>query len=761
MAEQLLKKEGDINLGKRRQHWQAKHLNDDSWQTLHDDSRYFLHQAMSTPCLNVLEKAEGIWLQDDQGRRYMDFHGNNVHQVGFNHPHLNAALKQQLNDLSFCTRRYTNQVAVDCAKKLAELMPGDLNRVLFAPGGTSVVGMALKLARIVTGRHKVVSLWDSFHGASMDAIAVAGTHSFQQGLGPLLPGVERIPPATSYRGIWTKEKEDCQSETGSRGEKGGIGDKDSTKEYDDLAYADYLEYVLERDPEIGAFIAETVRNTDAQFPSKAYWQRVREICDRHNVLLILDEIPIALGRTGKMFAFEHYGVEPDILCLGKGLGGGIVPFAAMVTRDKFNIAEEVSLGHYTHEKSPLGAAAALATIEVIEQEALLEKVQQDEIYMRRALAQLQQKYELIGDVRGMGLLWGVELVEDRLSKTRANDAAEAVMYQCLSRGLSYKVSQGNVLQLSPPLIITREELDQALDILDQSLLAVSEEFGFTVHSIHANPYSKTESSPSEESQQKENAQKGVTVTNRLDLSGTFSMARQTGDDGQVVLSSTVPMSGLVSLNSDGIKVHHVPMITANQETFVKAGFGNLVTDFDQAEVDIVTWPKPGWREVVAGTGNEGGITEGEFVFTWEGDMAVARNHAVDGHYVTGWFTDPAQACFDASYQDKGHAYGGRRQIYVREANYHPDGSQIFYPQEGTPFIALLALPGDDVKPEDFVAFYCDGSFGVKIHPGIWHQPLFPLAERAVFNDKQGKVHACIAVDFVSEFDTYLSIALPK
>lgn len=724
MAEQLLKKEGDINLGERRQRWQAEYLNDNSRQILNDDSRYFLHQAMSTPCLNVLEKAEGIWLQDNQGRRYMDFHGNNVHQVGFNHPHINTALKQQLDELPFCTRRYTNQVAVNCAKKLAELMPGDLNRVLFAPGGTSVVGMALKLARIVTGRHKVVSLWDSFHGASMDAIAVAGTHSFQQGLGPLLPGVERIPPATRYRGIWTKEK------------PGNQGQLESTKEYDDLAYADYLEYVLERDPEIGAFIAETVRNTDAQFPSKAYWQRVREICDRHNVLLILDEIPIALGRLGKMFAFEHYGIEPDILCLGKGLGGGIVPFAAMVTRDQFNIAEEVSLGHYTHEKSPLGAAAALATIEVLEQEALLEKVQRDEAYMRQALIKLEQKYELIGDVRGMGLLWGIELVEDRISKKRASEAAEAVMYQCLSRGLSYKVSQGNVLQLSPPLIISREELDQALAILDQSLLAVSEAFGFTVH-------------------------QACTAGNGLNLSGTFSMVRKTGDDGQVIPSSTVPMSGLVSLNSDRIKVHHVPMITANQETFVEAGFGDIVADFDQAGVDIVTWPKPGWREVVEGTGNEGGITEGEFIFTWEGDMAVARNHAVDGHYVSGWFADPAQASFDARYQDKDQAYGGRRQIYVREANYHPDGSQIFYPQERTPFIALLALPGDDVKPEDFIAFYCDGSFGIKIHPGIWHQPLFPLAERAVFNDKQGRVHACIAVDFVSEFDTYLSIALPQ
>ncbi len=217
-------------------------------------------------------------------------------------------------------------------------------------------------------------------------------------------------------------------------------------------------------------------------------------------------------------------------------------------------------------------------------------------------------------------------------------------------------------------------------------------------------------------------------------------------------TSTIPMDGPVSINRDDIRIHDVPLVVATRETFEQAGYGKIETDFAAAEVDIVTWPKQGWREVVPGTGNEGGITQGEFVFTWEGDMAVARNHAVDGHYVTGWFTDPLTASFDSQNVDRSH-------IFVREANYHPDGSQIFFPQDGKAFVALLALPGDDVKPEDFVAFYCDGSFGIKIHPNIWHQPLFPIAERAVFDDKQGKVHACIAVDFVEEFSTYLKVPL--
>lgn len=355
-----------------------------------------------------------------------------------------------MDSLPFSPRRYTNIPAIECAKKLASLLPGDLNRVLFAPGGTSVVGMALKLARAVTGRYKVVSLWDSFHGASMDAIAVGGERVFRKGMGPLMPGVERIPPPVMYRSQF--------------------GNVDAVN---DVHYADYLEYVIEKEGEVGAFIAETIRNTDVQVPSKAYWKRVREICTRHGVLLILDEIPIAFGRTGKMFAFEHYELEPDIICLGKGLGAGIIPFAAMVARDKYNIAPEISLGHYTHEKSPLGAVAALAMMEYIEQHELLIKVEADGVFMKEQLSLLMNKYPLVGDIRGAGLLWGVELVRNRASKVPAIEEAEKIMYECLKNGLSFKVSQGNVLQLSPPLIITRDQLREAIGILDRALSTVS------------------------------------------------------------------------------------------------------------------------------------------------------------------------------------------------------------------------------------------------------------------------------------------------
>ncbi|NRF23501.1 aspartate aminotransferase family protein [Vibrio coralliilyticus] len=448
--------EGDVNTTPARQAWNAS-LNDERTQELlQRDSDVFLHQAMSTPCLDVLEAAEGIYIQDATGKKYMDFHGNNVHQLGYGHPHVIKRVTEQIANLPFSPRRFTNETAIQCAEKLSQICGGELNRVLFAPGGTSAIGMALKLARHVTGNFKVVSLWDSFHGASLDAISVGGEACFREGMGPLMAGVERIPPAVSYRGAFQHSSSDrC-----------------------DVHYADYLEYVIEKEGGIGAFIAEAVRNTDVQVPSKAYWKRIREICDKHNVMLIIDDIPNGMGRSGEWFTYQAYDIEPDILCIGKGFGGGLVPIAAMVTKDNYNTAEQISMGHYTHEKSPIGCAAALATMEAIEQEGLLEKVKDDSEFVRGKLLEMKEKYPVIGDVRGIGLLWGVELVTDRQTKQRAFDEAEAVLYQCLNNGLSFKVSQGNVIQLSPPLIISRQQLTEALAIFEEAIANVCNEHNY-------------------------------------------------------------------------------------------------------------------------------------------------------------------------------------------------------------------------------------------------------------------------------------------
>jgi len=441
--------EGDVNASSFREQWNKSISDNKTKEMLRQDNDSFLHQSLSTPCLDVIESAEGIYIINNTGKKYMDFHGNNVHQVGYGNEYVKEAVKKQIDTLPFCPRRYTNEKAIRLAEKLGELSPGNLNRVLLMPGGTTAVSTALKLARLVTGKHKIVTCWDSFHGASMDAISVGGEAQFRSYMGPLMPGVERIPPPSSYRGFFA----------------------DMGK--DDLFSAEYLEYVIEKEGDIGAFIAETIRNTDVQIPSKAYWKKVREICTKHGVILILDEIPIAFGRTGKMFTYENYDIEPDIVCLGKGLGAGMIPIAAIIARDDFNVAEDVALGHYTHEKGTLGSAAALAMLQFIEDKKLLAKVKEDEQFMQEQLSALKDKYSLIGDVRGVGLLWGIELVKDRKSKEKAIKESEAVMYECLNRGLSFKVSAGNVLQLSPPIIITREQLKEALTIVEAAIASVS------------------------------------------------------------------------------------------------------------------------------------------------------------------------------------------------------------------------------------------------------------------------------------------------
>lgn len=442
--------EGDVNQSSHRQDWQASHLDPQAEQMLQSDARGFLHQSLSTPCLNALTACQGIYLQDTQGRRYMDFHGNSVHQVGYGHPTVIRAIKDQLDQLPFCPRRYTNQVAVDLADRLAQISPGNLNKVLLAPGGTTAIGMALKLARIVTGRHKTLSMWDSFHGASLDAISIGGEATFRRDAGPLLPGCEHVPPPDSYRCLW-----ECAS-------RGGC----------DLKCASYIEYVLEKEQDVAALIAEPIRSTP-YVPPREYWQVVRRACDRHGTMLIFDEIYQGLGRTGAMFACEHFDVVPDMLVLGKGLGGGVLPVAALLAREELDVAGDRAIGHYTHEKSPVACAAALATLDVIADERLVARSRELGQHALGRLRQLMARHPSMGDVRGTGLLLGVELVQDRQSKERACDLAEKVMYRSLTKGLSFKLTMGNILLLTPPLTITREELDEAIDIIDACLTELS------------------------------------------------------------------------------------------------------------------------------------------------------------------------------------------------------------------------------------------------------------------------------------------------
>ena len=430
-----LSAEGDVNLSANRKGWQKAHVGAAARALLDEDARHFLHQSLSTPCLTAIKSAAGAWLETVDGKRILDFHGNSVHQLGHGHPRVVKAVKQALDTLPFSPRRYTNRYAVDLARRLCEL--SGLDKVLFAPGGAEAIGMALKLARLATGRHKTISMWDSFHGASLDAISIGGEAMFRSGIGPLMPGTEHVQPC---------DPRHCNF---------GCGGACSTR------CADYVDYVLAKEEDVAAVIVETVRSTDVQAPPRDYYRKLRKACDRHGALLILDEIPVCLGRTGAMFAYERYGIVPDMVVVGKGLGGGVFPMAALIARKGLDVAGDRALGHYTHEKSSVGCAAALAALDVIEKESLLKK---SAALGKRALARLKRiKHNSIVEARGVGLLLALELDDAGL--------AEEVLYRCLSRGLSFKVGQGTVLVLAPPLTISERDLDRALDIVEDALNA--------------------------------------------------------------------------------------------------------------------------------------------------------------------------------------------------------------------------------------------------------------------------------------------------
>ncbi|MCP4432001.1 MAG: aspartate aminotransferase family protein [Gammaproteobacteria bacterium] len=440
--------EGDVNSSPNRVEWQSRHINFEARQILDRDQKYFLRQSVSTPCLNTIRKAEGIWIEDHSGKRYMDFHGNNVHHIGYGHPRLIEAIHQQMLELSFAPRRYACEVAAELAEKLAEISPGRLSKILFTTGGSDAIEVALKMARVATGRFKTISFWDAFHGAGFGASSVGGEEMFRGGpVGPLLPGTEHVPPFGDYRNAWDVRE-------GSA----------------DLC-ARQIRYVLEKEGDVSAVIAEPTRAVPYIAPP-GFWQQVRKACDEFGALLIFDEIPTGLGKTGRLFACEYDQVVPDILVMGKSLGGGILPIASVLCKPELDLAEHYAYGHYTHEKNPVTTRAALTTIKIIEDEDLVANAATVGQYALERLQDMMDKHHLIGDVRGRGFLFGVELVNDRETREPAREAADQVLYRALDKGLSFKTTMGNVLTFTPSLITTKQDMELALEIIDNCLSEV-------------------------------------------------------------------------------------------------------------------------------------------------------------------------------------------------------------------------------------------------------------------------------------------------
>jgi 4-aminobutyrate aminotransferase len=451
MSHQIIHTEGESNTSEARKTWAAKTIGAKSAPLLKRDADVFLHQSLSSPCVSTIAKAEGIWIEDLEGRKYMDFHGNSVHHIGYGHPKLKQAIKDQLDTLPFAPRRFTNEPAVQLAEKLAAIAPGKLNKILFTTGGSDANEVALKIARAATGRFKTISFWDSFHGAGFGAASVGGEATFRSHIaGPLLSGTEHVAPFACYRCPYNHAGPDVCG----------------------LACAEMVKYVLEREGDVAAVIAEPMRAVP-YVPPVGFWKSVREACHAHGALLIMDEIPTGLGKTGKFFAFEHDDIIPDIAVLGKALGGGILPIAACIAHESLDVCGDFAIGHYTHEKNPVTARAALTTLEIIEDEGLVERSADLGNYALQRLYEFGSKCSIVGDVRGRGLMFGIEIVSDKQYKTASPELAEMIYYKCLDKGLSFKISQGCVLTLSPPLTISRKDLDAALLIVENAITSAA------------------------------------------------------------------------------------------------------------------------------------------------------------------------------------------------------------------------------------------------------------------------------------------------
>lgn len=387
------------------------------------DAAAFFHQRGSSPCLAALRAVGGAWIEDDHGHRMLDFHGNTVHHIGHAHPRLVAALREQLLDLPFCPRRHTNAPAVELAEALLARWPGPHARVLFATGGSDAMEIALKLARVATGRHETVSLEGSYHGDGLGALGLSSAR-LDARLGPLLPGRHHVTP------YWL----------------------DADRMLGDMRAA-----FARSARGIAAVVAEPMRSNCHVAPP-GLWAEVRRLCDAEGAKLIFDEIPSGLGKTGRFFAFEHEGAVPDAVVLGKALGGGIVPIAAVIAEASMNVAPELNLGHYTHEKNPLTCRAALETLRIIEAEGLVARAAaMGAVLADAAEAATGQR------PRGRGLLRALPLPP--AWRGRAEDAVARLR----PLGLSCTSKGADAIGLSPPLTVTEEEIALAAGALRAAL----------------------------------------------------------------------------------------------------------------------------------------------------------------------------------------------------------------------------------------------------------------------------------------------------
>lgn len=424
--------------------------------------------------LKVMVRGEGCRLFDARGRSYLDgLSGLYVVNVGHGRAEIGEAMARQARELAYVSAAsYTNLAAVRLGDVLAGLTPGDLDRFFFCSGGSEAIESALKIAKQVQAmrgfpkRYKVIARRGGYHGATLGAMSITSSRN-EQYFGPFMYGVSFVPSPNRYR-----------NDFGIAGEEG------------DLRCAEAIEQeILAQGPEtVAAVIGEPISVANANHvPSPRYWQRVRQICDAYGVLLIMDEVINGFGRTGTMFATEQFGVVPDLMTMAKGLSSGYAPIAAVAVRaglfEEFK-KQDVALAHLlTFGGQAVSCAAALKNIEILEREELPRRSAEEGSYLLGLLDGLRA-HPTVGDVRGLGLMCAVELVKDKATKESFGVGPAAASHPYCRRLAALMEERGlltrvfSALQLCPPLVISREEIDRMVAIVDQSLTLAEREFGF-------------------------------------------------------------------------------------------------------------------------------------------------------------------------------------------------------------------------------------------------------------------------------------------
>lgn len=403
----------------------------------------------------VVSKAKGAVVTDTDGKNYIDcFAGIAVVNAGHcNEKVIEAAKAQMENLIHCCSYVYYSKPTADLAEKLAQITPGKLQKTFFGNGGAEAIEGALRLAKTFTGKAEFIALQSSFHGRSYATLSITGNNARKRRGGPYMVGCSFLPAPYCYRCFFELEYPKCG-----------------------LRCARALEDIIRFNTyeSVAAFIAEPILGEGGIIvPPDEYFHEVDKVLKKYGILLMIDEVQTGFGRTGRMFGIEHYGVEPDIMTMAKGIADGF-PLSAFIARGE--IADSFKPGDHlsTFGGNPVSCAAGLANITYLEEEKLIEKSARKGDWLKASLEELKRKVSKIGEVRGKGLMVGVELVTDRESKTPAMEEASKVRQLCLEAGLLIGVGGtfNNVLRIQPPLVISERQLEDVVKTLGQALTSV-------------------------------------------------------------------------------------------------------------------------------------------------------------------------------------------------------------------------------------------------------------------------------------------------